>query len=63
MLGVSPSAIQAARDALVARGWLNRIEGTGHHTAQYEIAFANPNFIARDLRLKNPPEGAQSCTP
>jgi hypothetical protein len=53
-LGVSPASIQTARDALVARGWLKRVEGTGLHTAQYEIAFANPGFIARSLRLGDP---------
>jgi hypothetical protein len=58
MLGVSPKAIQEARDALVARGWLKHIEGTGQHTARYEIAFANPSFIARSLRLGEA-EGAQ----
>jgi hypothetical protein len=63
MLGVSPSSIQTARNALVSRGWLKRVEGTGQHTARYEIAFANPNFRARSLRLGVPSEDAQDCTP
>jgi hypothetical protein len=61
-LRVSPGAIQKARNALVIRGWLKRIEGTGQHIAQYEIAFANVDFIARDMRFKQPPEVAQAHT-
>jgi hypothetical protein len=56
MLKVSPAAIQNARNALVARGWLKHLEDTGHQTARYEIAFANVDFIARDMRFKELPE-------
>jgi hypothetical protein len=50
-LSVAPSAIQDALNNLIARGWLKRVEGTGQHTSQYEIAFAN-----------KPPDGQQGCT-
>jgi hypothetical protein len=57
MLRCSPSSIQDARDALVARGWLKRIEGGAeHHVAKYEVAFANVDFIARDMRFKTSPD-------
>jgi hypothetical protein len=50
-LGVAPSAIQDALTSLIARSWLKRVEGTGQHTSQSEIAFAH-----------QPPNGGQRCT-
>jgi hypothetical protein len=49
-LGVSERSIFNARDLLVARGWLKRIGEVGSQTAQYEIAFDNPDLIARRYR-------------